>query len=95
MRPWIAPVAVALALAGCGGGYEKYEGAKGSAYEIENEACGAAPPEKVASDLGVREDPNTSEGLERIAAKASERYEEGPVREGAYEGCLDALRNQK
>ena len=95
MRRWVAPIAAALVLTGCGGGYEKYEGAKGSAYEIEHEACGESPPEKVASDLGVREDPNTSEGLERIAAKASERYEEGPVREGAYEGCLDGLRKQR
>ncbi len=95
MRPLVVPIAAALALSGCGGGYEKYEGAKGSAYEIEQDACGSAPPEKVASDLGVREDPNTSEGLERIAAKAAERYEEGPVREGAYEGCLDGLRNQR
>ena len=92
MRPWVLIGAIALALAGCGEpDYKKYKGAKGNAYDLEHKACSSYPPEKLAYALELQVDTNTREGLVQIAQKRASRYRQGPLRQAAYEGCLDAL----
>jgi hypothetical protein len=67
-------------------------GGKPPAYTISKQVCGAFPPEKVASDLGISVDTSTSEGIVSIAEAFSQQYT-GPAQQDSFEGCLDGLPN--
>lgn len=73
-------------------GAAKFTGQDRENYELANEVCGTFPPEKIASDLGISVDVNTSEGLVQIAEKYAKDYRPN-FRQAVFEGCLDALPN--
>jgi hypothetical protein len=54
-------------------------------YERAVDACFYDRPQKLASDLGVTNDPG------EIAREFSMRSEGGPQRDAAYVGCLEGL----
>jgi hypothetical protein len=73
-------------------GAAKFTGQDRRNYDEANAVCGAFPPRKVASDLGLDVDVHTSEGLVRIAEAYAADY--GPsFRQAVFEGCLDGLPN--
>ncbi len=92
MRPWALVVAVALALAGCGEPhYAKFSGPKGKAYEIERDTCQKRALNVLTGQLDLPADASTPQARVRIAQRVAERYRQGAVRQGAYQGCLDGL----
>jgi hypothetical protein len=73
-------------------GAARFTGQDRRNYDEANAVCGAFPPRKVASDLGLDVDVHTSEGLVRIAEAYAADY--GPsFRQAVLEGCLDGLPN--
>lgn len=84
-------VALALVIAGCGEPhYAKFSGGKGRAYEIERDTCGKQRLDILTGHLDLPADISTQQAKTRIAQKVAERYM-GPVKGGAYQGCLDGL----
>jgi len=84
-------VVAALVIAGCGEPhYAKFSGAKGKAYEIERDTCSKQRLDILTGQLDLPADASTQEAKTRIAQKVAERYM-GPIKGGAYQGCLDGL----
>jgi hypothetical protein len=87
-------VAVALAIAGCGPHYAKFSDGKGKAYEIERDTCQKRPLNILTGQLDLPPDASTQAARLRIAQKVAERYK-GPIKGGAYQGCLDGLAKRR
>lgn len=68
-------------------GYDK-DATNASNYEIAYQVCGAFPPEKIASDLGI-----SSTDPVDIATAYAEGYTER-FRQAGLDGCLDVLTGQ-
>ncbi|MDQ6750251.1 MAG: hypothetical protein M3Z33_05815 [Actinomycetota bacterium] len=91
MRLWALVVAVVLAIAGCGEPhYAKFSGATGKAYEIERDTCSKTSVAVLAAQVDAPPDISTDAAKLRIAQGVASRYM-GPVKRGAYQGCLDGL----
>jgi hypothetical protein len=69
-----------------------FSGQAAENYDVAKVACGAFPPRKVASDLGLTVDGDTADELGQIAERYARGYT-GSNRQAAFEGCLDGLPN--